>query len=149
MRREMFMSAPSTNRSASNSDSHASLTRELPVIPPSPLPALYAAWIDQLLAGPLPQESNATCDDCAMLPEDTRKPARSEAFFNPQTKCCTYVPELPNYLVGQILSDDDPAFASGRATVEERLHLGVNVTPLGLGQPPNFKDRKSTRLNSS
>jgi len=54
------MSAPSTNRLAANSDSHASLTRELPVIPPSPLPALYAAWIDQLLAGPLPQESNAT-----------------------------------------------------------------------------------------
>jgi hypothetical protein len=132
----IFMPAQSANSSA---DSPASLTRQLPVIPPSPLPALYAAWIDQLLAGPLPQESNATCDDCAMLAEDTREQARSEAFFNPQTKCCTYVPELPNYLVGRILSDDDPAFASGRATVEERLHLGVKVTPLGLGQPPNFK----------
>ena len=65
------MSVQSANRSGDNSDRPASLTRELPVIPASPLPALYAAWIDQLLAGPLPQESNATCDDCAMLPEDT------------------------------------------------------------------------------
>jgi hypothetical protein len=45
---------------------------------------------------------------------------------------------LPNFLVGRILDDDDPALAVGRKTVEERLNSGVAVTPLGLGMPPIF-----------
>jgi len=113
--------------------------RELPVIPASPLPPLYAGWIDQLLAGPLPQESDATCDDCAMCLEEDSKHTRTDIFFNPQTKCCTYIPALPNFLVGRILADQDPNSASGRATVEARLRAGIAVTPLGLGQPPGFQ----------
>lgn len=118
-------------------DSHS--RGQLPVIPASPLPPLYAAWIDQLLAGPLPQESDATCDDCAMCVADDSKPAGTDLFFNLQTKCCTYIPALPNYLVGRILADRDPNSASGRATVEARLRAGIAVTPLGLGQPPSFQ----------
>jgi hypothetical protein len=117
----------------------ATTMKQLPVIPTSPLPPLYAAWIDQFLAGPIPIESDATCDDCAMLPDDEQMLTRSDLFFNPETKCCSYIPELPNYLVGRILSDDDPAFSSGRATVQARLSAGVGVTPLGLAQPPNFE----------
>jgi hypothetical protein len=109
---------------------------ELPVRPASPLPPLYAAWIDELFAGPIPEESNATCSDCAMCSPE--HPGGSEFFFNAQTKCCTYVPRLPNYLVGRILGDADPAFAEGRNTVGERLRAGVAVTPLGLGRPPVF-----------
>jgi hypothetical protein len=112
--------------------------RQLPVIPASPLPPLYAAWIDQLLAGPIPSETDATCDDCAMLPAASEAPS-AETFFNPETKCCSYVPHLANFLVGRILSDEDPIFASGRATVEARLRKGVAVTPLGLEQPPSFQ----------
>ena len=93
------------------------MKRQLPVIPVSPLPPLYAAWMDQLLAGPLPHEEDATCDDCAMLSEDGEHHSSSEVFFNPQTKCCSYIPALPNYLVGRILSDDDPDFAKGRAKI--------------------------------
>ena len=125
--------------SVDQNDKRSSQKRQLPVIRASPLPALYAAWIDQLLAGPLPQESDATCDDCAMCVEDDAKRARTDISFNPQTKCCTYIPELPNYLVGRILADQDPTSASGRATVEARLRAGIAVTPLGLGQPPSFK----------
>ncbi len=113
--------------------------RELFVIPPSPLPPLYAAWIDQLLAAPLPQESDATCEDCAMCAEGDFKRTRSDVLFNPETKCCTYIPDLPNYLVGRILADQDPTSAAGRATVEARLRAGIAVTPIGLGQPPGFK----------
>lgn len=31
-----------------------------------PLPALYAGWLEDLLGAPIPRESRATCDDCAM-----------------------------------------------------------------------------------
>ncbi len=112
--------------------------RQLPVIQSSPLPSLYAAWMDEMLAGPIPRETDATCDDCAMTA--TNGIGENERiFFNPETKCCTYIPALPNYLVGRILADDDPNTAAGRATVQERLDAGIAVTPLGLGQPPGFQ----------
>jgi len=94
--------------------------------------------MDEMLAGPIPRETDATCDDCVMTANDGDAET-NRIFFNPQTKCCTYVPALPNYLVGRILADDDPNFASGRATVEERLNNGIALTPLGLGQPPGFQ----------
>jgi hypothetical protein len=93
--------------------------------------------MDQLLAGPIPHETNATCDDCAMCSPE--HPEGSDSYFNTQTKCCTYLPALPNYLVGRILGDADPAFAEGRATVLARLRAGVAVTPLGLGRSPVFE----------
>jgi len=115
------------------------MKKQLPVIPTSSLPPLYAAWMDQLLAGPIPSESDATCDDCAMCAKEGGPRNRSALLFNPETKCCAYIPALPNYLVGRVLGDSDPAAASGRATVEARVRAGVGVTPLGLAQPPNFE----------
>lgn len=115
------------------------MSRQLPVLPVSPLPPLYGAWIEQLLAGPIPCETDATCDDCAMLPEDGQAQLSPGLFFNPATKCCSYIPKLPNYLVGSILTDYDPAAAKGRATVEARLRAGITVTPLGLDAPPAFQ----------
>jgi hypothetical protein len=41
------------------------------------------------------------------------------------------VPKLPNFLVGQALSDNDTISARGRATLERRLAGGVAITPLG------------------
>jgi hypothetical protein len=99
-----------------------------------PLPPLYASWLDQLLGDSIPRESEATCDDCPMCPKGGRQKA-AEQFFDPYSKCCTYTPNLPNYLVGRIITDTDPAFARGRASVEERMRSGVGVTPLGLAPP--------------
>jgi hypothetical protein len=70
-------------------------------------------------------------------------------FFNPSTKCCTYVPVLPNFLVGRMLGDDGPAFAHGRATVEARLARPLIVTPLGIGRTPTDDRRYRTRAPSS
>jgi Fe-S-cluster containining protein len=68
--------------------------------------------------------------------EDQRSPQTE--YFDPVIKCCSYVPVLHNFLVGRILSDDDPAAGAGRSTVEKRVEEGVAVTPLGLGHPPVF-----------
>lgn len=104
-----------------------------------PLPPLYAGWISELLGGnPIPSEGRATCDNCAMLPPAGESRVSSSHYFKPETKCCTYLPALPNFLVGRILEDDDPAAGYGRATTLKRLEDGVAVTPLGLGQSPVF-----------
>jgi hypothetical protein len=94
--------------------------------------------MDQLFAGPIPPEKDATCSDCAMCSTEGNSNSRSGLFYDPEVKCCTYVPTLPNYLVGRILSDDDPNFARGRKTVAERLRAGIAVTPIGLGMPPTY-----------
>ena len=95
---------------------------------PAALPPLYDAWIRDCLGGTIPAETNATCDTCAMVvPEGSGEPG-----FNPDTKCCTFVPTLWNFLIGRVLLDDDPTAARGRATAEARIDRGVGVTPLGL-----------------
>lgn len=94
------------------------------------LTPLFDGWLADLLDAPIPREANATCDDCAMLPPDDgrRLPVR-EAYYRPETKCCTYLPELPNFLVGAILTDPETADESVRARMED----AEQTTPLGLG----------------
>src|SRR5579863_3280623 len=91
-----------------------------------------------LLPGPIPAETSATCDRCAMVRPVDPESAPPESFFSPQTKCCTYLPEIANFLVGRILADASPDAAFGRATVEARIDAGVEVTPLGLQKTPLF-----------
>jgi hypothetical protein len=101
----------------------------------SPLPPLYANWFDDLLGGDIPSETRATCSDCAMCESRPTPKNPGVNFFNAQSKCCTYLPLLPNFLVGMILNDQDPAMATGRASIEKRLDAGLAVTPRGLEWP--------------
>src|SRR5689334_23221482 len=96
----------------------AATAREVgsPVLPP-----LFDRWIRELLPGPIPVETKATCSSCAMLPPEGEARSRGEQFYAADTKCCTYPPELANFLVGRVLSDDGDDAAPGRRTVEERI----------------------------
>lgn len=114
----------------------------------SPLPPLYAKWLDELLGGEIPPEIRATCHDCAMCESGGDHQQHGSRFLNPQTKCCTYLPRLHNFLTGMILMDEDPAMARGRVSVEARLQAGLAVTPLGLEQNSRQKllyDHKEAR----
>ncbi|HEY6506450.1 MAG TPA: hypothetical protein VIY56_00470 [Vicinamibacterales bacterium] len=108
------------------------------------LPSLYQPWVEVLLGGGIPAETEATCGHCAMIPEPgdaSRDPAAespSRLSFDPRVKCCTYVPALPNFLVGRILLDTSPETRPGRASVQARIAAGIGVTPEGLGPPPVF-----------
>ena len=77
----------------------------------SPLPPLYAAWMTDLLVGAIPTETKSTCGNCAMAaPAGTVISEKNAGdFFDPDLKCCTFTPTPPNFLVGRILSDIDPA----------------------------------------
>jgi hypothetical protein len=100
------------------------------------LSSFYTDWVNQLLAGPIPPETKATCDSCAMLPQPDA--LEGGVFFHPATRCCTFQPVLANYRAGLILSDDGPDLAAGRRTVEERLRARVAVTPLGVDPSARF-----------
>ncbi len=102
------------------------------------LPPLYAGWIEALLGGPLPVEARTTCHECVMLAPAGLEPVEGRVFFNPATKCCTYLPSLPNFTVGRVVADLDPSLAHGRTTVLDRLRAGVAVTPLGIARTPRY-----------
>jgi hypothetical protein len=104
-----------------------------------PLPPLYERWIAELVGGAIPRESRATCDNCAMCTGAKEQESGARTYsFDSVIKCCTWVPNLQNFLVGRILSDADPAAQFGRATVEKRIAGGIGVSPLGLAAPPVF-----------
>ena len=105
----------------------------IPVIPP-----LYAGWMDELLQNAIPPERAATCGDCAMCAPARNKPDTGMTYFQPDVKCCSFMPELWNFLVGRILDDDAPNARVGRASVERRIDDRVSVTPLGLRRTPTY-----------
>jgi len=93
--------------------------------------------MEKVFSGQIPEETDSTCAHCAMCPTGDTPHSSSELFYSPETKCCTYNPTLPNFLVGRILNDDDMTF-EGRATLEARLGTGFAITPLGLGVPKSY-----------
>ncbi len=95
---------------------------------------LHTRWLEVALGGELPSEPHATCESCVMLAVPDGADAYPHAvFFNPRTKCCTYLPRLPNFLVGAILADEAADMAEGRARVLERIGKKIGVTPLFVG----------------
>ncbi len=103
----------------------------------SGFPPLLERWLRSFLGGPIPREPRTTCGDCAMLRPE---PFHDERRFERATKCCTFFPQLPSFLVGGLLLDEDPAIARGRERVRQRVVDGLHATPLGLGRPPIFLD---------
>ena len=102
---------------------------------PAALPPLYAPWVHEVLGGAIPKEAAAACRRCVMLAPGRSGEGKRRIFFDAKTLCCTYLPDLPNFLVGRILSDRSPAMAYGRRTVRDRLRRQAGVTPFGLARP--------------
>ena len=99
----------------------------------SPLPPLYAKWADELLGGPIPQETAVDCAKCVRLAKDRALPLPDSNNFHPRVKCCTYYPTIPNYLAGRILCDPSmPALPVITARIED----GFGITPLYMIIPP-------------
>ncbi len=90
------------------------------------LPPRYTDWITDLLGGTLPEEQVATCHSCVMQAGEVPEGYR----FREDAKCCTYVPALPNFLVGAALRELPPGPA--RASLERRLAEPAVCTPHGL-----------------
>lgn len=107
----------------------------------TPLPPLYARWIEQSFGRELPSEDRATCSNCAMCGEAAERDGTTpDLRFNPNTKCCTFHPDLPNFLVGAVLADDTPGL-TGKDVVANRIRERIGSTPLGLFASPDFKER--------
>lgn len=119
----------------------------------TPLPPLYARWIEQSLGHALPSENRATCDDCAMCGNAAERDGTTpDLRFNPTSKCCTFYPDLPNFLVGALLADPTPGLTA-KPIVAQFIRERVGATPFGLQQTPAFvaryNENKSRGVDSS
>lgn len=102
------------------------------------LPDLYDPWISALLGGDLPREDRAPCRACVMTGDPSVGSPAPLVKFDPATKCCTYMPVLPNFLVGRILVDATSDAHLGKESVVGRIASGAGVSPLGLSKSPLF-----------
>jgi Fe-S-cluster containining protein len=91
------------------------------------LPAVYRDLLPPFFAREAIHEDKATCRDCAMC--DQSGAGDGLAYFRPDTKCCTFQPRLPNYLVGAVLRDGD---AEGARRIHARIAQRIGVTPQWL-----------------
>lgn len=98
----------------------------------TPLPPLHARWLDAMLGAPTPAEVDTTCDDCVMC-----KPPPTGTSWDPVARCCTYLPHLPNFLLGGALSDDS---VLARPSVEARIAAREGISPIGAGWTRAFAE---------
>ena len=97
------------------------------------LPPLYRSWMDQAFGEPILSEPRADCSNCVMC-VTPQKPAVNDYSFNPNTKCCSYHPTLPNYLIGAALADNDPNFAGSKEQFIRGV-LAAKISPMGINPP--------------
>lgn len=88
------------------------------------IPIVYHHLLPALLDIEIPEERLANCSDCNLC--QTPKSPYLKA------KCCNYHPVQPNFLVGALLTDEDPGLAEGRKRILEQLQCGEKVSKLGL-----------------
>lgn len=106
-------------------------------------PDVYKALLPDLFAREVPEETKATCASCSMCKETARDAVASvdgaTRLFDKDTKCCTYHPRIPNYLVGGLLCDERPELAEGRSRMREKIARRTSVTPLWVSPPPRYQ----------
>lgn len=102
------------------------------------LPGLQAGWAAALLGeAALPSEGRATCEACPMC-SGAAPPGRG---FGAASKCCTYVPALPNFLAGAILAAEGPGSLQAKVSLRARMADRRCLTPHGVDPSPEEKER--------
>lgn len=99
------------------------------------LPNVYHSIAPKILQSGLPEEAFATCANCAMTRDLSAGRDRTQSF-SPDLKCCTFFPDLPNYLVGSALSDESGV--EGVLRLKKAIRARVGVTPKGISPPRTY-----------
>ncbi len=98
----------------------------------TPLPPLYARWVEQVLGTSVPAETRATCLDCVMCASSVASDAAVFERFVPPVKCCTYVPQIWNFLVGHALGADRTGASHGPQQLRAQIRDRIGATPVAI-----------------
>lgn len=104
------------------------------------IPDIYHRFLPDIFTMEIPQEYFTNCVQCPMIPSDDDMSQNSgEKPFSPSTKCCTFTPRIPNYMVGGILNDTSPEMEEGRSRILETLKSRRGVIPNGVYPTKKYK----------
>jgi hypothetical protein len=98
------------------------------------LPPVYSGFVDEFFDRPKVVETRAECGKCVMCDHGQPSPVAMD-YFNKETKCCTFFPQLPNYLVGAILADPSPEMEEGKKRIREVIANRMGTLPWILTRP--------------
>jgi len=98
-----------------------------------PVPEFYHPILPLVFQRYIPPEPFSDCLNCPMVAEKGEDPDLDLSRpFAQETKCCTFTPRIPNYLVGGILSDTDPSLFEGKQRIIMKIQSREGVIPNGL-----------------
>ncbi len=101
------------------------------------LPSFYLPLLPGVFQKEIPPEPFSDCLNCPMITKEGVEPGKDlNRPFSPYTKCCTFIPRLPNYMAGAILSDPDPQMNEGRKRLAAKIASGAGVYPNGVYPTP-------------
>lgn len=98
------------------------------------LPPVYQGFVNEVFDKPKVNETRANCAQCSMCDWGQPSPVNME-YFNKATKCCTFYPSIPNFLVGAILADNSPENAEGKKRIREVIANRMGTLPQQLTRP--------------
>ena len=98
------------------------------------LPPVTHGFVDEFFDKPKLNETRANCAQCSMCNWGQPSPVQME-YFHKETKCCTFFPALPNYIVGAILSDEAPDMEEGKKRIRGVIKNRMGTLPQQLTRP--------------
>jgi len=104
-------------------------------------PNFYHRLLPDVVSWEVPDERFADCSNCHLCASD-------KLSIN-ATKCCTYHAILPNYMLGALLSDKDPAWQIGISKIEDKIKHKLGVTPYGIAGTPDIVEFNRERRNTN
>lgn len=102
------------------------------------LPLAAFVLVPELLVKQWPAETRSDCSACPMTHSDPADPGRP--VFTEKARCCTYQPEVPNFLVGRALRRK----ISSKKIVEH-VNAGARVSPGGVQPSLKMEEAFETR----
>jgi hypothetical protein len=89
----------------------------------------------------IPPEPFSDCSNCPMIAEKGEDPGLDlNRPFGYETKCCTFTPRIPNYMVGGILSDTDPSLIEGKQRIVKKIQSREGIIPNGVYPTKEYND---------
>lgn len=110
------------------------------------LPDFYRKLLPRIFSTVIPPEDMSDCASCTMQCRGDNPLQLPEAAFYGAVKCCTYYPDLPNYLVGEILRDKSNGL--GKQRILESIRHRGSSTPLGVFMPQRYKVVYDAMINT-
>ncbi len=95
----------------------------------------FSSIVPELEVWHFGNESFATCSDCAMKPRAGQMLPEHRLVFKAESRCCTYHPDLPNFLAGRALRRGGIGAQKIRARLE---HLDTRHAT-GIVRPPELE----------